>query len=160
MPRSVVGNVLRSCPGTPAFNVNMDGAADGFTFASNIVHGVDGGFVTVIGTPDVAVVVAGDPAAGYGPTLEAKATTPGSQLFYTTDGSVPVEEDSLVWPRAGRLRLPARATAVFVKAFADFELERAVAAAVASSAAVVGSVSIQPSAAEGGVYRPTDVPRK
>jgi hypothetical protein len=160
MPRSVVGNVLRSCPGTPAFNVNMDGAADGFTFASNIVHGVDGGYVTVIGTPDVAVVVAGDPAAGYGPTLEAKATTPGSQLFYTTDGSVPVEEDSLVWPRAGRLRLPARATAVFVKAFADFELERAVAAAVASSAAVVGSVSIQPSAAEGGVYRPTDVPRK
>jgi hypothetical protein len=146
----VSGNVLLSCDGVPALNANQPGSEDGFVFTGNVVHGVDGGYVVVIDTPVVSVVGGGDAKSGKGLVLQATCATPGAELFYTTDGSVPTEAGSAIaWPggSGGRLQLPARTMAVFVKAFANFAMQ---------AAAAKGEVRVVPSPAEGGVYSPAN----
>jgi hypothetical protein len=112
---SIAGNVFTTCPGVPFFYSPIPGALDGWTMEGNVLDGVNG-TVVVLPSPDV---VGGYDAASD--TLVINASCPscaaqGAVLRFTVDGSKPTAWDPLV-PASGTIVLPARATAVFVKAF-------------------------------------------
>lgn len=117
---TIQSNVFATCPNVSVFSAPNPTYLDGFMFVNNTIASAENP-VFVADQPTVTQV-----ASTLAGTMNFTAAfvTPGCTLRYTLDGSKPTSA-SATWPSSGWLAIPARTTAVNVKAFADGMLESA-----------------------------------